>query len=124
MLPRRRGRRENESNVIRLDAGRGGSRWRGRCDQWLGYFRSCCVEHQAVSDLIHVAALTGRDFDALRELARARGWPAVKEWMEPRDVLLLAELIKRAIDTNTSFPSGKWSVLEHLRRIFDGGFRG
>lgn len=80
------------------------------------------VPSEERGDSIHIGALSRPAFLSLRELSEQREWPALYEWMEPGDVLVLIERLKRTEDTENNFPSGKWATIQRLQDIFERGF--
>jgi hypothetical protein len=79
---------------------------------------------QERGDAIHVASLSRESFLALRELSERREWPELFAWMQPGDTLVLIERLKRAEDTDETFPKGKWATIQRLQQIFEDCFWG
>lgn len=72
-------------------------------------------------DFIHLDVLPST-FNALVTLAERHDWRDINRHMEPGEMLVLIERLKKATDTEQIFPHGKWATIQRLQDLFDKGF--
>jgi hypothetical protein len=75
-----------------------------------------------MSDSIHIGSLDREAYIAIRDFSELQGWPEIHAWVEPQDLLLLIERLKRTPDTQAVFPMGKWATIHEMLEIFAKGF--
>ena len=89
------------------------------------------MSHETVSEDVEVAAERGdfiyldvlpSTYRALEELSSRHEWRDLSKHMEPGDLLVLIERLKKAVDTEVIFPHGKWATIQRLQDLFDKGF--
>lgn len=73
------------------------------------------------NDFIHLDVLPST-YRALEELASRQGWRDLSKYVEPGEMLLLIERLKKATDTEQIFPHGKWATIQRLQDLFNKGF--
>lgn len=72
-------------------------------------------------DFIYLDVLPST-YRALEGLTSRHGWRDLSKYIEPGELLLLIERLKRAVDTDEIFPHGKWATIQRLQDLFDKGF--
>lgn len=72
-------------------------------------------------DFIYLDVLPST-YRALEDLVSRHDWRSISKYMEPGEMLVLIERLKKATDTEQIFPHGKWATIQRLQDLFEKGF--